>query len=90
LNAGAGFRKGTAERFRAFVYRGTIANGEYTASRLFLGKRRDNSNELLMSDTKGKPRIRLQVPPDGTPKLEFLGETGKTIYRLPENKPVKN
>lgn len=61
-----------------------IANGEYTAPRLFLGKRRDESNELLMSDRKGKPRIRLQVAPDGTPKLEFLDEAGKITYRLPE------
>ena len=43
-----------------------------------------------MSDIKGKPRIRLQVAPEGTPKLEFLDEGGKVIYSLPEeNKPGK-
>lgn len=61
-----------------------IDSGEYTANRLFLGKRRDNSSELLMSDIKGKPRIRMQVAPDGTPKLQFLDEAGKVIYSLPE------
>lgn len=64
--------------------------GELTSNRLFLGKRRDNSSELLMADSKGKPRIRMSVAPDGTPKLEFLDEAGKIIYTLPEeNKTVK-
>lgn len=67
-----------------------IENGEYTAPHLFLGKRRDNSSELLMSDTKGKPRLRIAVAPDGTPKLEFLDESGKVTYSLPaETKAVK-
>jgi hypothetical protein len=61
-----------------------IDKGEFTTNRLFLGKRRDNSNELLMSDIKGRPRIRMQVTPDGTPKLEFLDQGGKVIYSLPE------
>lgn len=59
-------------------------NNELTTNRLFLGKRRDNSNELLMADIKGRPRIRLQVAPDGTPKLDFLDEAGKVFYSLPE------
>lgn len=64
-------------------------NNELTTNRLFLGKRRDNSNELLMSDIKGRPRIRLQVAPDGAPKLDFLDEAGKVIYSLPENAKAK-
>jgi hypothetical protein len=60
-----------------------IDNNELTTNRLFLGKRRDNSNELLMSDIKGRPRIRMQVTSDGTPKLDFLDEEGKVIYSLP-------
>lgn len=61
-----------------------IDNNELTTSRLFLGKRRDNSNELIMSDIKGRPRIKLQVAPDGTPKLEFLDEAGRVTHSLPE------
>ena len=61
-----------------------IDNNELTTNRLFLGKRRDNSAMLLMSDIKGKPRIRLVVLPDGTPKLEFLDEAGVVTYSLPE------
>jgi len=62
-----------------------VDNNELTTNRLFLGKRRDNSNELLLSDIKGRPRIRLQVAPDGTPKLEFLDEAGKVVYGLPNS-----
>jgi hypothetical protein len=61
-----------------------VDSGELTTNRLFLGKRRDNSMMLLMSDIKGRPRIRMQVTPDGTPRLEFLDEAGKVIYSLPE------
>jgi len=62
-----------------------IDNNEVTTNRLFLGKRRDNSTMLLMSDIKGRPRIRLQVAPDGTPKLEFLDEAGKVTYSAPNS-----
>jgi hypothetical protein len=58
-------------------------NNELTTNRLFLGKYRDNSAVLVLNDVKGRPRLRMQVAPDGTPKLEFLDEAGKVIYRLP-------
>jgi hypothetical protein len=61
-----------------------IDNNELTTNRLFLGKRRDNSAMLLLSDIEGKPRIRLVVLPDGTPKLEFLDQGGAVTYSLPE------
>ena len=51
--------------------------------RLFVGKQRDNSVVLLMSDVEGRPRIRMQVAPDGTPKLEFLDEAGRVVFSLP-------
>jgi len=60
-------------------------NNELATNRLFLGKYRDNSTVLLMSDVKGKPRIRMQVAPNGAPKLEFLDEAGKVIYSLPNS-----
>ncbi len=53
-----------------------------TQPRLFLGKRRNDAAELLMYDVKGRPRIRMQVAPDGTPKLEFLDEAGKVTHSL--------
>lgn len=62
-----------------------FAKGELTSERLFLGKRKDNSTMLVMSDIAGKARIRMQVAGDGTPKLEFLDATGKVISSLPQN-----
>jgi len=78
-------KKITDEKARKAAIQGMIDSNELQTDRLFLGKRRDNSNQLLMSDIKGRPRIRLRVAPDGTPKLEFLDEAGKVIYGLPNN-----
>lgn len=72
------------EAKRKAAIQALIDNNELTTNRLFLGKRRDDSTMLLMSDVKGRPRIRMQVAPDGTPRLEFLDEAGKVIYVLPE------
>lgn len=77
-------RKIPDEAKRKAAIQTLVDNNELTTNRLFLGKRRDNSNELLMADIKGQPRIRLQVAPDGTPKLDFLDEAGKVFYSLPE------
>ena len=75
-------RKIPVEAARKAAMQALIDNNESTQERLFLGKQRDNSAILVMSDVKGKPRIRMQVAPDGTPKLEFLDETGKVTYSL--------
>jgi hypothetical protein len=72
------------EKERKAAIQAMVDKNELATNRLFLGKRRDNATMLLMSDNKGKPRIRMQVAPDGTPKLEFLDEAGKVIYSLPE------
>ena len=77
------------ESARKAAIQAMIDKNELGTNRLFLGKRRDNSTMLLMSDTKGKPRIRMQVAPDGVPKLEFLDEAGKVIYSLPETSTNK-
>ncbi|MBD0371782.1 MAG: hypothetical protein ICV60_13155 [Pyrinomonadaceae bacterium] len=74
----------TDEKARKAAIQAMIDKNELATNRLFLGKRRDNSTMLLMSDTKGRPRLRMQVAPDGTPKLEFLDEAGKVVYSLPE------
>ncbi len=71
------------EAARKAAMQALIDNNESTQQRLFLGKQRDNAAMLLMSDVKGRPRIRMQVAPDGTPKLEFLDEAGKVVYNLP-------
>jgi hypothetical protein len=82
--------KVTDEAKRKAAIQAMIDNNEFTTNRLFLGKRRDNSNELLMADIKGRPRIRMRVSPDGTPKLEFLDESGKVIYSSPNSSSASN
>lgn len=52
-------------------------------NRLLLGKMRDDSVVLTLSDIKGRPRINIQVQADGTPTLDFLDEKGKVTYSLP-------
>lgn len=81
-------RKITDESARKAAIQALIDNNESREQRLFLGKRRDNSTVLIMSDIKGKPRLRMQVAPDGSPKLEFLDEQGKVIYSLPDSANV--
>jgi hypothetical protein len=73
----------TDEAKRKVAIQALVDNNELTTNRLFLGKQRDNSLMLLMSDIKGRPRIRMQIAPDGTPRLEFLDEAGKVVYGLP-------
>lgn len=82
-------RKITDEAARKAAFQAMIDKGELATNRLFLGKRRDNTTELMMCDIKGKTRIRMEVSPDGTPKLDFLDETGKVIYSLPQDANAK-
>ena len=52
-------QKLTDELARKAAIQAMVDNNELTQQRLFLRKRRDNSTLLLMSDIKGKPRIRM-------------------------------
>ncbi len=75
------------ERGKAIVaFRG---GNEATVSRLVIGKSRDKTSLIILNDGKGKPRMKMSVAVDGTPKLDFLDETGKVIYSLPEDAKAK-
>lgn len=58
--------------------------GGFLVNRMILGKGRDKSALLEMSDAAGRTRISMTVAANGAPKLNFLDETGKVIYSLPE------
>ena len=75
-------RKIADEKARKAAVQAMIDKNELPTNRLFLGKYRDNSTMLLMYDIKG---IRMQVAPDGTPKLEFLDEAGRVTHGLPSS-----
>lgn len=72
------------ETKRKAAIQALVDSGQVTVNRMFLGKQRDNSITLTMNDAKGRTRIRIEVAPDGTPKLEFLDEGGKVSYSLPK------
>jgi len=58
----------------------------FSPERITVGKLRDKSATIVLSDGQGKPRIRISVEDTGNPRLEFLDETGKVTYRLPEQR----
>jgi len=57
--------------------------GEFLVNRLAIGKGRNKSAFISLSDAKGRERIQISVAADGTPKLNFLDEAGKVTYSLP-------
>jgi len=54
------------------------------AERVMVGRDREQAAVVRLSDTNGKPRIKLSVNTAGAPKLEFLDASGKVIYSLPQ------
>lgn len=67
------------------AYKEMKDKGEFLVNRLFIGRGRNKSSLIELSDGKGKARIALSVEPNGNPKLDFLDENGKVIYSLPGN-----
>ena len=59
--------------------------GEFLVNRLALGRGRNKSSFISLSDAKGRERIQISVTADGTPRINFLDENGKVTYRLPED-----
>jgi hypothetical protein len=47
--------------------------------RLLLGKLLDNSSRLTVNDAAGRPRLVLEVAPDGAAAIRFLDEAGKVV-----------
>ncbi|AQX06869.1 hypothetical protein ATB99_10890 [Elizabethkingia meningoseptica] len=47
--------------------------------RLFIGKKFSKEVGLFINDEKGKPRIKIYVDKNNTPKIELLNENGKVI-----------
>ena len=53
------------------------------AHRVFIGKDANKSALINLADGKGKTRIQLIVDSSGDAKINFLDETGKVVYCLP-------
>jgi hypothetical protein len=67
-------------RLRQPVQNGVVAN----AQRVYLGRDRTKSSVLRLSDPMGRPRLLLRVDSLGSPRLEFLDDSGRVTTRIPE------
>src|SRR5205814_3199934 len=70
-----------AERMRRFREQGA-ASGAFAAQRLFAGKRPDKSSTVMLSDPRGRPRLRLSVDSLGLARIEFLDDRGHVTRTL--------
>jgi hypothetical protein len=61
----------------------------FSPERVTVGKLRDKTATIVLSDGQGRPRIRMAVAENGDPILAFLDETGKITYRLPEQSQLR-
>jgi hypothetical protein len=59
--------------------------GEFLVNRLAIGRGRNKSAFISLSDARGRERIQISVTADGAPKINFLDEKGKVTYSLPED-----
>lgn len=59
-----------------------IAGG--AAERVMVGRDREQSAVVRLSDTKGRPRLKVFVDAAGSPHIEFFDENGKVTYTLPQ------
>ena|SRR5688572_3275827 len=58
--------------------------GVFGFERVSVGKGQDQAAAIRLSDAKGRVRINLSVDAAGNPRLEFLDESGKPTYILPQ------
>jgi hypothetical protein len=59
-----------------------VARGAMPAQRLFVGKRPDKSSIVMLSDRKGRARLRLWVDSLGVARIEFLDDSGHVTRSL--------
>ncbi len=71
------------------VYQEMQDKGQLMTNRLSLGRDYDKSSVIRLKDAKGKVRIELSVEANGNAKLNFLDESGKVIYSLPDDTKTK-
>lgn len=70
-------------RTRAFLERMRQQGAYGGADRVYVGRGSDKESLVMLSDPKGRPRIRMSVDSLGMPSLAFLDSTGQVIARLP-------
>lgn len=59
-----------------------LDQGLLPTTRLFLGKRTDNTVELVLSDSRSRPRIKLSIDKNDNPSLIFLDDSGNVAREI--------
>lgn len=75
--------EGAAKQARMARFRDEgIARGLFGAPRLYAGKLPDRSSTVVLSDPKGKTRLRLIVDSLGKARIDFLDDSGRVTRSL--------
>jgi len=62
-----------------------LQTAEFSPTRVFVGKNKEREAKVTLYDAKGNARINMVVDGPGSPRLDFLDETGKVIQSLPSS-----
>jgi len=65
--------------------RKTLSAANFSPTRIFVGKSKEREAKVTLYDAKGNARINMMVDASGAPRLDFLDESGKVTYSLPDN-----
>lgn len=56
----------------------------FPRQRLYVGRARDGSSQLTLSDGGGRPRLRLSVDSAGAARIQFLDDSGHVTRSIPD------
>lgn len=70
--------------FQSFQRKYDKAFGHFT-QRVFVGRTKNDDAAVLLMDKRGKARVKLAVDSANNASLEFLDDSGKVVYRLPND-----
>lgn len=74
-------RMSRAERHAA-MQKMAAAGNPLAATRVFVGKQRDKSSQVMLADAQGRPRLVMIVQASGTAEIQFLDDNGKVIKSI--------
>jgi hypothetical protein len=60
-----------------------LREADFSPTRIFVGKSKEREARVTLYDARGNSRINIMVDAAGTPRLDFLNESGKVTYSLP-------
>ncbi len=61
----------------------------FPKTRVYVGRARDGSAQLTLSDGMGKARLRLSVDSAGGARIAFLDDSGHVTRAIPEQAPTR-